>query len=180
MSKVANYISLSRLIGAGILLIVSPFSSIFYGVYLYCGISDIADGYIARKTNTISHKGAIIDSIADGTLFVVMFIIIYPIIELNQVMWTFIVLILALRVISIIVVYHKYKKVAMLHTYGNKATGLMVFLIPFMLALDFNHTFLIWIIGLIAFMSAIEELLIHVTSKFLNIDRKSILTKKIS
>lgn len=41
---------------------------------LYAGISDYLDGYIARKTNTISEMGKMIDPIADKLCALVLFI----------------------------------------------------------------------------------------------------------
>ena len=38
---------------------------VFLAIYLYCGFSDVLDGYIARKTGTQSLTGARLDSLAD-------------------------------------------------------------------------------------------------------------------
>ena len=49
MEYIANYISISRAIMSIILLIPETFSIAFSIIYIYCGISDMLDGFIARK-----------------------------------------------------------------------------------------------------------------------------------
>lgn len=48
-----------------LLSVTETFSIPFYIIYFYCGISDMLDGYIARKIKNTSQIGAILDSIAD-------------------------------------------------------------------------------------------------------------------
>ena len=64
MKNLANYISVSRIIMSIMLLITKTFSTTFYIIYIYCGISDMLDGFIARKTKNESKIGAGLDSIA--------------------------------------------------------------------------------------------------------------------
>ena len=48
-----------------ILFTVNPFSIKFFIIYTYCGISDMLDGTIARKTETSTELGSILDGLAD-------------------------------------------------------------------------------------------------------------------
>lgn len=48
--QVANIITLCRILGSIGLVFCPVFSACFYGVYLFCGLTDMADGTIARKT----------------------------------------------------------------------------------------------------------------------------------
>jgi CDP-diacylglycerol--glycerol-3-phosphate 3-phosphatidyltransferase len=70
------------------------------------------------------------------------------------------------------VVAYKYHCFGILHTWGNKLTGLLLFTAP--LFIMFNKIHLLWIIVLVAVLSSIEELIIHLTSSKLELDRKSI------
>ena len=63
--NLANIITVSRIIVSISIAFVIPFSSIFFLLYSYCGISDIIDGFVARKTHTESVRGALLDSITD-------------------------------------------------------------------------------------------------------------------
>ena len=71
MKNLANYISISRILMSIVLIATKTFSLTFYIIYLYCGISDMLDGYIARKSKNISEIGARLDSVAD-IIFVIV------------------------------------------------------------------------------------------------------------
>lgn len=42
-----------------------PATAAFWTVYGLCGISDMADGYLARRLHAESKRGAMLDSVAD-------------------------------------------------------------------------------------------------------------------
>lgn len=176
MKSIANYISISRIFFALSLTFAKPFSISFAAIYLICGVSDILDGYIARKTNTTSKLGARLDSIADLIMVVVLIIILAPLISLTIQIIAWIVIIAIIRAGSMMVVFIKYSTFAILHTYGNKITGLMLFIFPLSLDL-FQSNALIDLICMVASISAIEELYIHLTSTKLQTDTKSIFIK---
>jgi len=173
---VANYISISRIVLAFSMVFLKPLSIAFIAIYIICGISDVLDGYIARKTNTTSKFGDNIDSVADFIVIVVLMIALYPIIKLTSLMIIWIVIIGIIRVVSVIVVFIKYKTFEMLHTYGNKITGLMLFTFPLSLVFVQSDV-MIYIICIVASISAIEELFIHLLKKELRINKKSIFLK---
>lgn len=51
----------------------------FFCFYTFAGITDVLDGFIARRTNTESDKGARLDSIADLMFYTVMIIRLFPV-----------------------------------------------------------------------------------------------------
>lgn len=65
MKSIANYISISRILLVLALIFIEPLSTTFYIIYFISGISDILDGFIARKYNVTSTLGEKLDSIAD-------------------------------------------------------------------------------------------------------------------
>ena len=180
MKSIANYISTSRIFLSLTLAFTKPLSIAFFVIYLVCGISDVFDGYIARKTGTTSKLGAKLDSIADLLMVVVLTIVLYPIIisifSLTVIIIIWIVIIGIIRVVSMIVVFIKYKTFGILHTYGNKITGLVLFAFPLSLAFV-KLDVLMYIICVVASISALEELFIHLSSNELLINKKSIFLK---
>lgn len=48
-THIANIITGIRILGSILLAFVPVFSAVYYTVYLTCGLSDMADGMIARK-----------------------------------------------------------------------------------------------------------------------------------
>ncbi|KAB1439968.1 CDP-alcohol phosphatidyltransferase family protein [Candidatus Galacturonibacter soehngenii] len=167
VKKVPNLVSIIRIILSIILLFTKPFSNQFFFLYLGGGISDILDGYIARKYKLTSEFGALLDSIGDFIFIFVLLYLLYPYIRLNQLLTIWIAVICVIRFSSIIVALFRFHTVAFLHTYLNKATGLLLFCFPI---------FFVWIgmevtgilLCCLATISGVEELIIHINAKELN------------
>ena len=53
------------MVGAVALLPCNVSSSTFWVLYIVCGISDMADGWLARKLKCVTKTGALLDSLAD-------------------------------------------------------------------------------------------------------------------
>lgn len=165
-----------RIFAAISLLIIKPFSALFFFFYLMCGISDVLDGYIARKIDASSKFGQILDSISDLIFISIVLLILIPIINLPLWIIYWIVVIAVVRLISIIFGLARYQQLAFLHTYANKATGIVLFCFPFLFSV-FGKETTATIICYIASISAAEELLINLTSKTLRRDRNSIFSR---
>lgn len=173
-----NCITTIRIIGTAALLFMAPLSPEFLIVYAVSGLTDAIDGTIARKMGTISDFGSKLDSIADMMLYLVMLIKIFPVlwVILPHIIWLFVGAILIVRLCAYLVAAKKYHKFAAQHTYMNKVTGLVVFLIPFAIATKMAVTYC-WSVCVIAMAASLEELLIHATSKEYNPKRKSLINK---
>jgi CDP-diacylglycerol---glycerol-3-phosphate 3-phosphatidyltransferase len=176
MKAIPNWISFSRIILSLILIFVKPLSVTFYVIYIICGLSDIIDGYIARKTGTTSGLGAKLDSMADMIMAGVVLLVLYPIVNPTTEIVIWIISIGIIRIASMVVALKKYKTFAILHTYANKITGIVLFIFP--LFLPYIHTtVLMYIICVVASISAIEELIIQLTSSQLQLNKQSIFKK---
>lgn len=176
MKAVPNYISFCRMLFSLTLFAFEPLSIAFYAIYIVCGLSDIMDGFIARKIGVTSRLGAKLDTIADLIMTGVLFIVLYPIVSPTADIVLWIISIGMIRLASIVVVLMKYKAFAILHTYGNKISGIILFILPLLL-LHVPVTALLYIICVVASLSAIEELIIHLTSCELEVDKRSLFVK---
>lgn len=136
----------------------------------------MVDGYIARKTGTESKLGEKLDSVADLIIAAILMLVLFPLIHLTVPIIVWIVIIGIIRSVSMTVVFVKYKTFTILHTYGNKLTGLVLLIFPLTLAF-IQADVLMYIICIVASLSAFEELLIHLASKELRTSKKSIFTK---
>jgi CDP-diacylglycerol--glycerol-3-phosphate 3-phosphatidyltransferase len=158
-----------------LLLLGNPI--LFLTFYLLVGITDVADGYIARKYGWTSRTGALLDSVADALFFLCIILIIWtnykPIIT-NNLFW--LILILSFKIFSLIIGFIRFRKVVAIHTIANKAIGLLLFFsIPFFL---FSiPDFVVKAIFIISLLPAIEEFLIVLFSKRLDRNRKSLFSK---
>lgn len=176
MKVIPNFISVSRIFFSLSLILVEPLSLAFYTVYIICGFNDIIDGFIARKTGTTSVFGAKLDSIADMIMIGVLLFLLYPIINPKIEIIICVILIGTIRLIAMIVALKKYKTFASIHTYGNKITGIILFLFPILIPY-IHTTILMYIICVVASISATEELIIQLTSYELQLNRQSIFKK---
>ncbi|MDR3706046.1 MAG: CDP-alcohol phosphatidyltransferase family protein [Paludibacteraceae bacterium] len=172
-----NILSLSRIPLSLLLwpLVDSPVC--FTAVVLLIGITDVADGYLARKYQCTTKTGAKLDSVADFVFFTVIVIIL--VVHYRPIVYGIRFLVLAvacIRLLSLVVCYFRFRELAFIHTIGNKLTGgviyLSILLLPFALPV-----FVFRVVISIALLTAIEELLIMLTDKELNLNRKSIFLK---
>ena len=134
IKHIANLVTCCRILGSGLLLFFPAFSVKFYIIYIICGFSDMIDGTIARKTNSISEFGSKIDTVADIAFVTVSLIKILPIINLPQWVWLWGTVITIIKIGNIIWGYAFKKQFISLHTIMNKITGLLLFLLPLTLS----------------------------------------------
>ena len=154
--NIADLVTIIRIICAALMLIPKPLSAEFFILYALCGLSDILDGFIARKTKTTSKPGSILDSIGDIVFCLSSFIAIYPHLQLNVYVTPLIAIIFMLRVVNIVTGYIKEKKLILLHTALNKVTGLLLFLFPLTLSYT-PHTLSATLIAIVALYASINE-----------------------
>ncbi|MGN7764856.1 CDP-alcohol phosphatidyltransferase family protein [Paenibacillus sp. 22594] len=164
IKHIPNILSALRILCSLLLLVVQPLSSMFFGLYLVCGASDVLDGYVARKTNSASPLGASIDSVADVVFITALLAVFLPILQLSLWVVCWITSVVLIRLSSLLVGYVKYHALSFLHTYANKATGLALFSFPFLYSI-FGLTATSIVICGLASCSAVEELIINIKSK---------------
>ena len=126
----ANIITGFRVLISIALLFCPVFSPVFYMLYLIAGLSDMIDGTIARRTNTVSEFGAKFDTAADFVFVVVCLIKFLPVISIPAWLYVWIVLIALIKIIKIISGYVVQKKLVAVHSVMNKMTGVLLFILP--------------------------------------------------
>jgi CDP-diacylglycerol--glycerol-3-phosphate 3-phosphatidyltransferase len=131
---VANIVTCFRIAGSIILLTISVFSLEFYITYLLCGLSDMIDGTIARKTKSVSEFGSKLDTVADLIFVIVVMIKLLPAIQFPLWIWIWISAIAIIKLSNIIRGYIYKRQFIAPHTLINKATGLLLFLLPLTLS----------------------------------------------
>ncbi len=111
------------------------FSPVFYTLYMIAGISDMADGIIARKTNTVSEFGSRFDSIADFVFTAVCLIKILPVIDIPIWLCIWTEVIAFVKIINVISGYALQKRFVAVHSTMNKVTGVLLFMLPLTLSI---------------------------------------------
>jgi len=158
------------------MLVFPVFSVSFWVFYSLAGLSDFLDGIIARILKAESKIGAILDSIADLVFFVIIAFLLLSKVSLPLWMIISISSIALIRIVAYLIGFIKYKSFISIHTYLNKLTGLCLFLSPILFyfwGLEITGIVLISI----AAVSSLEEMLIDITSKQVDLDRKGLFIK---
>lgn len=158
------------------MVMVKPFSVAFWVCYVSGGISDMIDGFIARKLNQQSAVGAKLDSIADLFFSIAILIVILKYVYFPIWVWLCIFIIGLIRIMSYSIGYFKYHSFSSLHSYLNKVTGTLIFTFP-LLIVFFELNLALVIICFVAFVSSVEELVVTLSSSKLDPNRKSIFVK---
>ena len=176
MKRIPDIITFLRIAAAVMLLFTTPFSIIFYLLYSWCGFSDILDGYLARKKGWSSDFGAKWDSFADMVFVIIMLIVFIPILIWTRIILYGIGIVIAFKLISLMIGFAKFHTFAYIHTYLNKATGLVLFSFPFLYPI-LDMGILMAVLWVTAIISATEECLILITSTTWASNRKSLWKK---
>ena len=143
-TPICNVITSVRIICSIFLIFCKVFSFNFYLLYIISGLSDIMDGYIARKTNTASEFGAVFDTIADFIFVIICLFKLIPILDIPIWIYIWICVIAFLKIFNIIYGYFTHKKFISIHSMINKITGIFLFCLPLTLTIfDFNYSSII-------------------------------------
>lgn len=156
MRQLPNTLSALRLLGAIVLLFCDVKGIAFWSVYLFCGISDMLDGFLARKLNAATPFGAVLDSVADLCFVVCCCCKLIPVLEFPLWMWIWCGMIAIIKLMNQAFALVLFKRCIFLHSTANKATGLLLFVgIPLALFIESIIPFII--VAIIATFAAIQE-----------------------
>ena len=154
MKQLPNIITLLRIAGSLGLLLCDVTDVVFWIIYGLCGISDIADGWLARKLKCVTKKGALLDSLADICFVACCAWKLLPILKLPQWLWLWAGVIVVIKIVNQISALVMYRRCCFPHTLVNKATGFLLFIaIP----MTFYSVIPIAIVAAIATFAAIQE-----------------------
>lgn len=156
IKKIANIITACRILLSVLLLFFPAFSPMFYVIYCAAGLTDMLDGFVARKTNTVSEFGSKLDTVADFVFLAVCMGKLLPAIKIPGWLWGWIGIIAVIKLVNIISGYVLHKELAAEHTMSNKITGILLFLLPLTLELiDLRYSG--GIVCAVATFAAIQE-----------------------
>ena len=148
--------------GTVLLLFIEPLSPLFIVIYTLAGVSDALDGFIARKFGTASAVGAKLDSIADLMFYIISLARIMPALwrNLPRSIWYAVGALLVIRGLTYLIDAVKNHRFASLHTYLNKATGLLVFGVVYVIKTPIAAPYC-WVVCAVGMIATLQELYIH-------------------
>ena len=160
---IPNILTALRMLGAVLLLLTKPLTLPFYLLHIFCGLTDALDGAFARALHASSRFGAQLDSIADLMFYGVMMGKLMPILidRMPSSVWWIVGAAVFIRLCAYGVAAVTQHRFSTLHTILNKLTGLLVFLVPGMLALPAAVP-LCHGVAVMALISSAHELWLHI------------------
>ena len=164
MTQLPNIITLLRIAGSLGLLLCDVTGVAYWIIYALCGISDIADGWLARKLKCVTKTGALLDSVADICFVACCACKFLPILdsalplcfskELPQWLWLWAGVIVVIKVVNQLSALVMYGHCCFPHTAANKATGFLLFIaVP----MTFYTVIPIAIVAAVATFAAVHE-----------------------
>lgn len=112
------------------MLFCSAFSPAFYVLYLSAGFTDMIDGAIARKTNTVSDFGSRLDTVADFVFIVASLVKLVPVLDIPTWIYIWVGIIAVIKIINVVSGFIVQKRFVAVHSVMNKITGLLLFILP--------------------------------------------------
>ena len=161
------------MICAVVLPFLTPLSPSFLIIYALSGLSDMLDGYLARKLGQSSTWGAKLDSAADLLLYTIALSLLIPVMRaiLPGWIWWLVGFSLLLRLVVYFLSAVKFHRFASEHTLLNKLTSILIFPAPFFMRLDFFTWYAI-LLCLVSCCAAIHEMGIHLRRPATEADRE--------
>ena len=154
MKHLPNIITALRIVGSAGLLFCNVAGWQFWTLYAICGISDMIDGWLARRLHAESKSGSILDSIADLSFVVCCAIKLQPALSIPSWLWIWAGIIVIIKIVNQISSLIIIKKFCLPHTIANKLTGFLLFLTVPTISW---HIIPIAIVAFIATFAAIQE-----------------------
>ena len=141
MKAPANSITIIRILCSVALLFCPVFSPAFYALYLTAGVSDMVDGWVARRTHTASELGAKLDTMADIVFVIVCLVKLLPMLDIPVWLYVWIGIIALIKIINIIFGFVVQKRFVAVHSTMNKVSGLLLFILPLTISfVDLKYT----------------------------------------
>ena len=156
MKRIPDLLSMSRIVLCLPLLMVDAMTVPCWVLYVIAGLTDILDGFLARRWGVESKFGARLDSLADFVFVLVVGYKLFPWLRLPATLWMMIGLIALVKVINAISSFMVKHRIEFLHTKANKLTGFLLFI--GMMAIGQSYFIPVaWVIACIALFAAIQE-----------------------
>ena len=152
----ANIITIVRILCSIAILFCPVFSVAFYSLYIAAGLSDMIDGWVARRTHTVSEFGAKLDTVADFVFVVVCLVKLLPVMDVPVWLYVWIGIIAVIKIINIVSGYVVQKRFVAVHSVMNKVTGILLFVLPLTISfIDLKYSAAV--VCIIATFAAVQE-----------------------
>jgi len=181
LKQIPNVLSLSRFPLSILLLFLANRPVWFVAVYIITGLTDVLDGWLARKFHWDTELGAKIDGFADITFMLCLLGVVFGIkkmyLDITLPVMIGVGVIALIKLVNLFYTKLKFKQWSTMHTLANKYTALPWYVIvPVCVVFgmtDWLNITLLALLGIVLFAN-LEETLILTLAKEYDTDTKSI------
>jgi len=184
MKQIPNVLSLSRIPLSVLLPLALLFTegpTLFVLLYVICGLTDVLDGFLARRFHWESPFGAKIDGFADIVFMLGILAAIFGVVKpsVGKEVVIGILIIAALKLMNLVFTKLKFKQWSTMHTFANKYTAFPFYLIvPVVVILGEVPNGLAILLLCTVLVAVLEETLILIQLKEYDANMKSIFSAK--
>lgn len=171
--QIPNLLSGVRLLAAAMGFLPAA-GGAFAALYLFCGLTDVLDGWLARRLHAESEVGARLDSAADACFTAAVLFRLWPLVRAYGWLPWYAATVALVRLSAVLLVKLRFGWFGSAHTWGNKAAGLLLFFWSPIWLLA-GKDWLLLPLCFAAGLSALEELALSLTARDWRPDRRSIL-----
>jgi len=160
---IPNILSLSRIPLSISCLFLAGYPVTFLGVYAVAGLTDMLDGFLARRFGWQSDLGSKFDGLADATWIFSMMAVVFLVLKIKFALYVYIAfaVILAVRIANLIFTRVKFKQWGAIHSTLVRYSGTPLFLIaPYCVWTRKGPSELLLAALCVVFLSVVEETLI--------------------
>lgn len=163
--NVPNVVSIFRLFMLPVMVFFAykKYHGLFICLYVISCLTDILDGYLARKLNQKTELGALLDSIADFLMLLAVIVgmyLLWP--EMIRKEIVFISIIFLSEIVSNIVGLLKFHRTNCFHTWSGKTVYFLLNVSILVMMISQSHFSFFGILSILCTMVAIEEIFIIV------------------
>lgn len=158
-----NMLSLSRILLLPVLYVFFflRWYRIFLASYLILGVTDMLDGYLARKLRMVTKTGQFLDSIADICFnFSTAFFLFTRFPRISQEHMHLIIITFVIGIIYLVIAFVKFGKVRFIHTNLFRVTGVCIYAC-FVISFFIEPLYFSRIVLVLLKLSFIESILIY-------------------
>lgn len=165
--NLANMITCVRILGTTALLCLTPLSTPWLIVYAVCGLSDAADGIVARRLQISSKLGAKLDTVGDFCFYTVTISQLLPryLTVLPEWIWYGMCVVLLIRALYYLYSFIRNHALAATHAILNKLTSFMIFLLPYAMNSNVFKGYCCVLLG-VALSAAVQDWMQYLPEKW--------------
>ncbi len=135
-----------------------PLSTAYLALYALAGLTDMLDGFLARRLKAESAFGSRLDTVADMAMLAAALYTLWPYLPLEDAALGWLGGVAAVKMVSLAVYGVRWRRLLSHHSLLNKAVGGLLYLYPFTLTQPWKAEAVYGLLAL-ATVAALEELL---------------------